>query len=312
MASTADHHEHLFLGQAHHDGENATRLVLALTIVTMAAEIVGGWWTGSMALLADGWHMGMHAAAMGIAVFAYRFAHRHRHSDRYSFGTGKVGELAAFANAVMLAVIAVLIAGESAERLVSPVAIDFRAALVVAVIGLGVNLVSAWILRDEPHEHGCDHHHHDTNRHAAFVHVLSDALTSALAIVALFCGRRFGWVWMDAATGLLGAAIILRWAYTLARTSGDVLLDATPRSDLPARIREIVQAHGDRIHDLHLWQIGPGHFAAIVGAKPIGGAGSGGDYHAELLALPGLSHLTLDRSGAVATGSHHPHEHHHR
>jgi len=290
-----DAHHH-----AHERAERATWLVLVLTVVTMVAEIAAGWWTGSMALLADGWHMGMHAAAMGVAVFAYRFSRRHRLSGRYAFGAGKAGELGAFANAVMLAVVAVLIAGESLERLVTPGPIAFGAALTVAAIGLAVNLLSAWLLRGAPHAHGCGHDH---NREAAFTHVLADALTSALAIVALWCGRRFGLVWLDPLTGLLGAAIILRWSADLVRRSGAVLLDAAPETDLVARIVSVVERHGDRVHDLHVWPIAAERYAVVVGVGP-----GGADYRDELRTLPQVAHLTLERSPRV----HVPASNHHR
>lgn len=211
----------------HSHAERATSLVLALTLVTMAAEIAAGWWTRSMALLADGWHMGMHAAAMGVALFAYRFVRRHAGSGRYAAGVAKAPELGGFANAVMLAVVAVMIAGESVSRLVAPERVDFNAALWVAVIGLLVNLISAWLLRATPHEHGCGQAH-DHNREAALVHVASDALTSALAIVALWCGRNYGLTWLDPLMGVIGAAIILKWSVSLLRRTGAVLLDARP------------------------------------------------------------------------------------
>lgn len=218
-------HEHLASqDMLHRHGERATTLVLALTVVTMVAEIGAGWWTGSMALLADGWHMAMHAAAMGVAVFAYRFMRRHASSGRFA-GAERAGDLGGFANAVMLAVVAVLVAGESVVRLVAPGPIDFSAALLVAVVGLGVNLLSAWLLRAHPHAHNCGHDH---NREAAFVHVLSDALTSALAIVALYCGRRYGLVWLDPLMGLVGAVVIARWSVALLRRTGASLLDAVP------------------------------------------------------------------------------------
>lgn len=223
-AADYDHHGH---AHGYAASERATAWVLGLTLVTMAVEIVAGWWTGSMALLADGWHMGTHAAAMGVALVAYRFMRRHAHSGRYANGGAKAAELGGFANAVMLVVVAVLIAGESVARLVSPAAIDFSAALGVAAAGLAVNLVSAWLLREEPHAHaGEQAGGHDHNREAALVHVLSDALTSALAIVALWGGARYGWMWLDPLTGLIGAAIILRWSASLLRRTGAVLLDA--------------------------------------------------------------------------------------
>ena len=231
FATDHDHPEHPHGNKdgahIHAHGERATTLVLALTVVTMIVEVAAGWWTGSMALLADGWHMGMHAAAMGVAVFAYRFMRHHATSGRYS-GAHRAGDLGGFANPVMLAVVAILVAGESVARLVSPGSIDFSAALVVASIGLGVNLLSAWLLREAPHAHGCGHDH---NREAAFVHVLSDALTSVLAIAALWCGRRYGLVWLDPLMGIVGAAVILRWSASLLRRTGGALLDVTTSQD---------------------------------------------------------------------------------
>lgn len=216
---TADHaHQHT--DDHYHSGERATTLVLVLTVVTMVVEVTTGWWTGSMALLADGWHMGMHAAAMGVAVVAYRFMRRHLVSERFA-SADKAGDLGGFANAVILAVVAILIGGESLTRLVTPGPIAYSAALIVAVVGLAVNLVSAWLLRAAPHQHanGQDH-----NREAAFVHVASDALTSALAIAALWFGRRYGITWLDPLTGLVGAVVIARWSLTLLRRTSGALL----------------------------------------------------------------------------------------
>ena len=297
----------------HQAGERAATLVLWLTVVAMIGEIGAGWLTGSMALLAEGWHMGLHAAAMGIAVFAYRFIRRHRTSGRYSFGAGKAGDLAGFANAVMLAVVSVLIAAESVTRLFTPEPIAFGPALLVAAIGLGVNLLSAFLLHDdhEGHAGGHDHshHHHDSNRRAAFVHVLSDALTSVLAIVALLCARYFGWIWMDALMGLVGGAVILRWSLQLARQTADLLLDAVPDPSLAERIVAIAREHGDEVRDLHLWRIAPGRIAATLSVRPSGRD----DYRHLLSALPGITHLTLERSAApVAPPSRaHEHRHHH-
>ena len=297
--------------QDHRRSERATTAVLVLTLTTMVVEIVAGWWTGSMALLADGWHMAMHTVAMAVAVFAYRFARRNRDSARYSFGAGKAADLGAFANAVMLAVVAMLVAGESVQRLASPSPIDFTPALWIAVVGLAVNLLSAWLLRDEPHDHGDGHAHdhgHDHNREAAFIHVVSDALTSVLAIVALLCGRRFGWTWLDPATGLLGAIMILRWSVSLIRRSGAILLDASPESETTQRIRAIVTDHGDQLHDLHVWPIAAGRYAVAVSASPTGQD----TYREAILALPGVAHLTLDRSdGGHLPGMGRAHDHHH-
>jgi cation diffusion facilitator family transporter len=279
-----------------------TRLVLILTVVMMIAEIAAGWAFGSMALLADGWHMGSHAAVLGIAVFAYSYARRHATNAAYTFGTGKIGDLAAFTSAVLLGVVALLMAVESVSRLASPVPIDFRDAMVVAVIGLIVNLVSAWLLKEDHHhdhhheEHHEEHHHHhrDHNRDAAYAHVLADALTSVLAIVALTAGLVWGLNWMDPAMGVLGAVMITRWAWSLMRASGRVLLDATPTTATENAVRKAIESDGEsRITDLHVWRIAPGQLAAILtvaARRPTTAA----HYKARLSGIQNLSHTTIE------------------
>ncbi len=269
-------HGHVFLGAKHGRNERRTWFVVALTAVMMVAEIVGGTIFGSMAVIADGWHMSTHAGALAIAALAYRFARRHARDPRFSFGTGKLGELAAFASAVVMVMIAGAIGYEAVLRLTAPVAIDFKEAIGLAVVGLGVNLVSAWLLydRDDPHAHDDHHHGHDAHhRHvdsrdnnirAAFVHVLADALTSVLAIVALTSGLMFGWVWMDPLMALIGVGVILSWSFGLVRSTGTVLLDMVPDGQLAERIRERIEVDGDRLSDLHLWRLGPGHTGLIV------------------------------------------------
>jgi len=299
-------HRHVFLGKRHGLYERRTWIVVGITATMMIAEIVAGTVFGSMALLADGWHMATHAAAIGIAAFAYRFARTHAHDSRFTFGTGKVGDLAAFASAIFLGLIAILIAWESAVRLYSPIAIQFGEATVVAVVGLVVNLVCAWLLfeRDDgQHDHGHHHHHghsHDHGHHgkdlnlrAAYLHVVADALTSVLAIVALLAGRYFGWVWLDPIIGIVGAIVIARWSYGLIRSSAATLLDTVPDKELQLRIRERLETTGDRVSDLHLWQVGPGHHAAIVSIvadmpEPPQA------YKSKLADLPGLSHVTVE------------------
>src|SRR6478735_5601356 len=207
-------HDHAFLGDRHDENERRTWLVVVLTLVMMVGEIVAGSLFGSMALLADGWHMGTHAAALGIAAFAYRFARRHLGSSHFAFGTGKFGDLAAFASATILGLIAVQIAYESVLRLIHPVPIAYGEAIAVAALGLCVNLTSAWLLRDDHEHHGHghshshaegDHHHHDNNLRAAYIHVLADAATSLLAIAALVVAMYSGWVWADPAVGIVGS-----------------------------------------------------------------------------------------------------------
>ena len=299
-------HEHVFLGERHDRNERRTWAVVSLTAFMMVIEIGGGTLFGSMALVADGWHMSTHVAALGIAALAYRYARQHAHDRRFSFGTGKLGELAAFASAIILAMIAVYIAIESATRLVHPVTIRFSQALPIAALGFAVNVASAWLLRDH-HGHGSDHehghghgshthdhrHHHDTNFRAAYVHVLADALTSVLAIVALLGGRLYGLTWLDPAMGLIGTTIIAAWALGLIRSAGSVLLDLVPVEHGEQAVRQRLETNGDRVADLHLWQVGPGHQAAIVclvtdHPRPPSA------YKAKLADLHTLSHITVE------------------
>ncbi|HOB98690.1 MAG TPA: CDF family Co(II)/Ni(II) efflux transporter DmeF [Verrucomicrobiota bacterium] len=255
--------------------ERRTRIVIAITATMMVVEIGAGIVFGSMALLADGWHMSTHVAAFLITALAYHYSRRHRADARYSFGTGKVGVLGGFASAIVLAVIALLMAGESVHRFFAPQAIQFNQAIGVAIVGLLVNLVCAWLLHGEHHharghghDHGHRHHHrhHDLNLRAAYVHVLADAITSLTAIAALTAGKFLGWSWLDPMMGIVGSAVVSAWAYGLIRDSSGILLDRTPESsDLPDEIRRAVGSDGDSvIGDLHVWQVASGKFAAIV------------------------------------------------
>jgi cation diffusion facilitator family transporter len=265
-------HDHRWHLDIERQGERRTYAVIALTVTTMVVEIVGGTIFGSMALLADGWHMGTHAAALGITAFAYAYARRHADNPVYTFGTGKVGVLGGFASAVVLGVIALMMLWVSGKRLVSPVEIHFNEAIAVAVLGLVVNLLSAYLLtipgRDhEEAEAGKQehHHHHDQNLRAAYLHVLADALTSFLAIIALTTGRFFGWVWMDPIMGIVGSLIISRWSYGLLRDTSKILLDGEAHPDITKSIRDTLQSDADnRVSDLHLWRVGPHHFAAMI------------------------------------------------
>ncbi len=258
-------HEHNYLPASHRRGERNTRLVIALTGVTMVVEIVAGTVFNSMALLADGWHMASHASALGITAFAYFYARRHAADSRYTFGTWKVGVLGGFSSAVVLGVIAVLIAWESLGRLWAPVAIRFNEAILVACIGLAVNVISAYVLRDHHDESGHGAHQHDHNLRAAYFHVLADALTSLFAIFALLTGKHFGWVWMDPAMGIVGSVIIARWALGLLRDSSRVLLDGDVESEAVEELRRAIEAgSGDTVADLHLWRVGPRELAAII------------------------------------------------
>ncbi|MBR0717507.1 CDF family Co(II)/Ni(II) efflux transporter DmeF [Bradyrhizobium liaoningense] len=308
-------HEHAFLGDKHDENERRTWFVVILTLVMMVAEIVAGSLFGSMALLADGWHMGTHAAALGIAAFAYRFARRHLGNAHFTFGTGKFGDLAAFASAIILGLIAVEIAYESVLRLITPVAIGYGEAIAVAALGLCVNLASAWLLRDnhhhdhgqghghghghgqahhhDDHDHDHHHHHHDNNLRAAYVHVMADAATSVLAIAALLVAMYSGWVWADPAVGLIGSVVIASWAFGLIKASGAVLLDVRADEKMERVIRARMEVGEDRVTDLHLWQVGPGHCAVLVSLvsdKPKQPA----VYKKRLAGLKGLSHVTVE------------------
>nr|WP_314446012.1 CDF family Co(II)/Ni(II) efflux transporter DmeF [uncultured Sphingomonas sp.] len=268
-------HAHDFLGDAHDRNARRTRWVVALSAVMMVLEIVAGTITGSMALVADGWHMATHTLALGVSALAYSFARRKNADQRYSWGTGKVGSLAGFASALGLAAVAVGIVVESASRFLEPRSVDYREALAVAVLGLLVNLASAALLghghgHDHGHDHGnghAGHHHHDHNLRSAYLHVLADALTSVLAIAALAAGWWLGWRWLDPAVAIFGAAVILLWSRGLIAETAGVLLDRVPDQHLCDELRSRIEGEGDvTVHDWHLWAVGPGRYAAIVSA----------------------------------------------
>jgi cation diffusion facilitator family transporter len=335
---------HEFLGTHHDRNARRTWMVVAITFVMMVVEIVAGAVFGSMALLADGVHMATHAGALAVAALAYRYARRHQHDTRFAFGTGKVGDLTGFASALVLAVVAVVIGVESVERLLSPVSVAFDEAILVAVVGLLVNLASAALLM-HPHDHASEdagaededpahshdehhhgpahdherahrgahdpaehrdahegehdpahpaqaHHHADHNLLAAYVHVLADAVTSVLAIVALLAGRYLGWVWLDAAMGLVGAALILRWSFVLMKQTARVLLDSADPM-LLQHVKEKLEREGACVSDLHIWRLGPGHSAVV--ATVVCPAGNKPDYFKKKLReLPTLSHVTVE------------------
>ena len=262
-------HSHNF-GLNQERAEKKTRIVMVLTAVTMVAEIVAGTIFGSMALLADGWHMATHVAAFGIAVFAYQYARSHADDPQYTFGTGKVSVLGGFASAIVLSVVVLLMTLESLTRLFQPETIQFNEAIGVAAIGLIVNLASAFVLQDHHHHDGHHHHHdgdhhHDLNLHAAYIHVVADVLTSVLAIVALLAGKFLGWIWMDAAMGLVGAAVIAKWSYGLVRETGLMLVDGAIDEQTKLKIVNTIEAHADnRVVDLHVWYISEHHVAATI------------------------------------------------
>jgi cation diffusion facilitator family transporter len=400
-------HSHVFLGAGHDANERRTWLVIALCSVMMVAEIVGGWLFGSIALIADGLHMSTHASALLLAALAYSYARRHAGDDRFSFGTGKLGDLAGFTSAIVLAMIALLIGYEAVTRFIWPVAIDFNEAIPIAVLGLIVNVASVFLLSGgghhhnhghshahshgdhghdhneahylqtplglvtleifengvpprfrlsgvgidlsaadttvetvrpggarqifalaarggylesldeipEPHAftvnisfgHGADRHavefeehdhenssaHRDNNMRAAIVHVLADAAVSVLVIVGLSLGRFLGWNWMDPVAGLCGSVVIAAWSYGLVRDTGAVLLDMNPDPNMAERMRAIIETDGDRLTDLHLWRLGPGHLSAIVSVATARQRGV--DYYQSLLRqFRTLSHVTVE------------------
>lgn len=264
-------HQHDF---SHHtnQGEQRTLIVLTLTAITMIVEIVAGTWFGSMALLADGWHMGTHVAAFAITIFVYRYARKHVNNPKFSFGTGKVSSLGGFASAIALAVVSLLMIIESITRFFEPQAIAFNQAILVAVIGLLVNLVSAWILKDDHHHH---HHHHDEehshshqdhNLRAAYMHVLADALTSLLAIFALLAGKYAGLNWLDPVMGIVGALVISKWAWGLISLTSSHLLDQQCQTT-ENRVREALKDEEIEITDLHVWHLGEKSLSAVISIR---------------------------------------------
>ena len=292
----ACNHRHAFLGEHHERNARKTRIVVGLSMVMMAVEIGAGLAFHSMALLADGLHMATHAGSMLVTAAAYFYAHRHIDDPRFSLGTGKFGHLAAFGSAVVLASTAIAIAIESLHRLMEPSPIAFAEALPVAVLGLVVNLASAWFLREETgpgHDHAHHHGHHDLNLRAAYAHVVSDAGLSVLAIVGLLAGSRLGWVWLDPVMGLVGTVVIGRWSLKLMRQAGGVLLDMTSDEALKRAVRERLETGGDRIVDLHLWRVGPGHTAAIISLESAAPQPPSAYKH-RLADLPTLSHVTVE------------------
>ena len=296
-------HGHSFGQDRKRPGEGRTKMVVVLTAAMMVGEIIAGLLYGSMALLADGLHMASHTAALALALFAYVYARRHAHDARFSFGTGKVNALGGFTGALLLAVFALFMAWASIERFFHPVQILFDRAIFVAVLGFAVNLVSAWILRDQPHgaedahHHGHGHGHghaHDHNLRSAYLHVLADALTSVGAIVALLTAKYFGLNWMDPAMGLVGSTLVSVWAWTLLRSSSRVLLDHQAPEALRAAIRGALEADdANRVADLHVWSVGPGIWSAalsIVSSAPRPPEA----YQALIPAHLGLVHVTVE------------------
>jgi len=304
-------HNHVFLGEGHEKNERRTLMVIALCSLMMVAEIIGGLLFGSIALVADGLHMSTHASALLLAAVAYSYARRHADDMRFTFGTGKLGDLAGFSSAIVLAMIALLIGYEALTRFIWPVPISFNQAIPIAVLGLIVNIASVLLLSGGGHDHGHSHgdshaahdheheHEHaqgaaqrDNNMRAAVVHVLADAAVSVLVIVGLLFGRFLGWTWMDPVVGLCGAVVIAAWSYGLVRDTGAVLLDMNPDRGMAERMRATIETDGDRLTDLHLWRLGPGHLAAILSVATQRQRGP--EYYRSLLSrFRALSHVTV-------------------
>ncbi len=324
-------HEHIFLGKDHDRAERRTWAVIILCTAMMIAEIVGGAMFGSLALIADGLHMSTHAGALLLAALAYTYARKFAGDRNFTFGTGKFGDLAGYSSAIVLAMIALLIGYEAVTRFLSPVTIAFNEAIPIAVLGLAVNVASAWLLSGghhhdhghvHPHSHSHDHdhhhgtrrihadhgeshehfeehehadgtHHRDNNMRAAIVHVMADAAVSLLVIVGLLLARTFGWLWMDPLAGLIGALVIANWSVGLLRDTGAILLDRNPDPRMAERVRIAIESEGDRVTDLHLWRLGPGHLGAIISVATSAAHGPA-HYRKRLAKFADLSHVTVE------------------
>jgi cation diffusion facilitator family transporter len=303
-------HSHVFLGHDHERAERRTWAVIILCTVMMIAEIIGGALFGSLALIADGLHMSTHAGALLLAALAYTFARRYAADPAFTFGTGKFGDLAGFSSAVVLAMIALLIGYEAVSRFLNPVPIAFDEAIPIAVLGLAVNIASAWLLAGG-HHHGQDHghshshghshhhdhvherHHRDNNMRAAVIHVAADAAVSVLVIAGLLLARTFGWLWMDPLAGLIGALVIASWSVALIRDTGAILLDRMPDRTMAEKVKATIESEGDQITDLHLWRLGPGHLGAIVSIAT-SSPREPAHYRQRLADFPDLSHVTVE------------------
>jgi cation diffusion facilitator family transporter len=286
--------QHCHLTYTHEANERRTKIVIVLTAVVMVIEITAGIAYGSMALLADGWHMASHASALSITALAYYFARRYSADPNFSFGTGKIGDLAGFSSALLLAFIALLMGYESILRFLTPVVISFNEAILVAVIGLIVNLLSAFILKENHHHESRPHQHEDHNLKAAYLHVLADALTSILAIFSLLVGKYFNWIWMDPLMGLVGAFIIAKWSYGLMKETGKILLDMNLNKELVDDIRQTIESSGhDQLNDIHVWRTAPGYYFAILSLTSQKSF-SPDHYKRILKHYPELKHVTVE------------------
>jgi cation diffusion facilitator family transporter len=316
-------HSHSFLGAAHEQSERKTWAVIWLCTAMMVAEIIGGLLFGSIALVADGLHMSTHAAALLLAALAYSYARKHVADPRFSFGTGKLGDLAGFTSAIVLAMVAILIGYEAVARILAPVPIHFAEAIPIAGLGLAVNVASVWLLGGDhhghDHDHGDDHEHgsgdhahghhdghhshgaehantsthRDHNMRAALIHVFADAAVSVLVIIGLSLAYLFGWLWMDPLAGIAGAVVIASWSVNLIRDTAAILLDMNPDRGMAERLRRTIESEGDSVADLHLWRLGPGHLGAIISVCTRETRDQ--DYYrARLAKFPSLSHLTIE------------------
>ena len=313
-------HSHVFLGDDHERAERRTWAVIILCTAMMIAEIVGGALFGSLALIADGLHMSTHAGALLLAALAYTFARKYAADPNFTFGTGKFGDLAGYSSAIVLAMIALLIGYEAVLRFLNPVPIAFNQAIPIAALGLLVNIASAWLLAGGPdhghghshghshdrghehedhghehedHDHAHERHHRDNNMRAAVVHVAADAAVSVLVIVGLLLARAFGWLWMDPLAGFIGALVIASWSVGLLRDTGAILLDRTPDPGMAEKVRATIESEGDRVTDLHLWRLGPGHLGAIVSIAT-SAQRDPAFYRQRLADFQDLSHVTVE------------------
>jgi cation diffusion facilitator family transporter len=306
-------HDHVFLGKDHDKAERRTWAVIVLCSIMMIAEIVGGALFGSLALIADGLHMSTHAGALLLAALAYTYARKYANDRSFTFGTGKFGDLAGYSSAIVLAMIALLIGYEAVLRFLTPVPIAFNQAIPIAALGLLVNIASAWLLagghhhghshshghshdhghEHEDHDHAHERHHRDNNMRAAVVHVAADAAVSVLVIVGLLLARAFGWLWMDPLAGFIGALVIASWSVGLLRDTGAILLDRMPDPGMAEKVRATIESEGDRVTDLHLWRLGPGHLGAIVSIATSAQL-EPAHYRQRLAHFPDLSHVTVE------------------
>lgn len=290
-------HSHLF-----HEGnpiaESRTKLAVLLTFITMVVEIVGGYVFNSMALLADGWHMSSHTLALGLAALAYVLARKYAYDRRFTFGTWKIEILCSFTSAILLVLIALLMFSHSVERLINPISIHYNQAIVIAIIGLLVNLMCAGLLKDEHHHHdlhGHEHVQHDMNLRAAYVHVIADAATSVFAIIALVSGKLWDANWLDSVMGILGSILVLIWAYSLIRDSGKILLDAEMGLPVVQEIKEVIEQNPIKVEitDLHVWRVGKDKYACIIGL--VTPETTSPDYFRNLLSIhEELVHVTVE------------------